>query len=225
MLTDDNVEDLELRLMQARTTISAALDRSKILEIVREITDGSTVLEFKSERARKFISAARPELLLVFNDSELKKKYPNEYARLEELKKECPKDILVSTIDPESASIHYSVQETRSIKETIVIEEIGQEIINFFAATFKYIINGEIPKGFKSQEKRVLDITAKLDREKLRNTVQGILVSDNDLRKTKKVFEAENDELGFIFSIVTSTNFKGGGESLTDPSVFLEIVY
>ena len=224
-LQDDITDEELLLIMQARTTISAALDRSKILDAVREIVDASTVLNFKSSRARKFISASRPELLLEMDMAVFENKYPDQFKKFRAELAKCPKQDLENTVDSDGNQPHQSIINARAIKEEVVRSEISNEILNFFTAVFKYIITGEIAKGFENQTARVESITANLDRVELRNTVQGILVSDNDKRNGTHVSQVSDDELGFIFSIVSSVSFGGGGSVFTDDSVYVEVIY
>ena len=193
----DNDDTAELmQVMQAKRTVAAALNRKNLIEILREIVDASECLEFISKRAKKFISPSRPELLLQLVDDSVAKRYPAQYEQMR-----------IKDIDIQ-----------HSARKDIVKSEISDVIVDFFTAVFMYIKNGTIPANYASQAERVQRITDGTDLNVLRDSI-------NNLFNKKNKDGTVSDELGFIFSVITSVSFPAEEEVFTDNSVFVEIVY
>lgn len=199
-LIDTVDDDKEIQqIVTARTSFAAALDRNNLLDILREIVDGSTCLDFTSARTRRFISPGRPELLLAFDPVATIAKYP-QYA---------------FAVD---GSVAMELKEIRKARDMIVQNEITNNLVDFFTATFKYVMDGKIPDAYTRFESHVHRVIAEKDTAYLRNHILDIFeLRDGDGNPT--------GAMTFIFSITSATAHSSDDELIDDLSCAIELAY
>lgn len=187
---NESLDGEEVADLKIRYTISAALNRNNLVEILRNIVDDSSIIDFETGRARKFILGERPELNLVIDLEKAKEKYP-----------ELPESSL------------YLEEHAR--REEIVRREIEAEIINFFAAIFFYIRDGQLADTLQSQLPRVEKILEGRDIEELKKTIKNIIIEEVD--------DVEN--FTFHFSIFAALRFAEEEAIFEDNTFLMEILY
>ena len=185
--------------VQARMTISAALDRKKLTDVVRSIVDESKCLNFYSDRARKFISVSRPELRLLIDREATAEHHPDIYA-----------EMVAANEDKEMIDA----------KTKLVVAEVQREIMDFFSGVFTLIIKGEYHAGLNDKQKAHVDsIVEGLDLDDLRATV-------NNIFKVRNKEGELTEELGFSYGIISAITFPSDeGEVMTNDLAIIEIVY
>ena len=82
-----SMNDRELFIIAERVKESIAnfIDRKVMIQKIRELIDNSEVIEFYSQRTRKYISLTRPVFIVRVNESEFKKKYNRELTETNEI--------------------------------------------------------------------------------------------------------------------------------------------
>lgn len=206
-MTDQNIldsleEDKEIeQMIAARTSFAAALDKDKLLEILRNIVDVSDCFDFISKRTRRYISASRPELLLEIDLVKATNKYP-QYAE----------DLYVTDNSPEA------LEKVRDARSHVAQAELMSNLVDFFTATFKYVLEGSIPEYYSRFENNVLAIIDNRSIEVLRDQILNIFdVKDRSGNPT--------GELGFIFSVTAAVKLPSNDDLESDTSVTVELVY
>lgn len=206
-MTDQNIldsleEDKEIeQMIAARTSFAAALDKDKLLEILRKIVDTSTCFDFISKRTRRYISPSRPELLLAMDMVKAVAKYP-QYAE----------HLYVTDYSEEA------LEKVRDARSHVAQAELMSNLVDFFTATFKYVLEGAVPEYYIRFEEDVLAIIDNRSTEVLRDQILNIFnVKDKSGNPTEK--------LGFIFSVTTSVQLPSNDDLESDTSVTVELVY
>jgi hypothetical protein len=193
---DDEQLDKEIKQeIAARSSFATALNKEKLLEILRETVDTSTCLDFVSKRHRRHISPFRPELELVFNIAAAQELYPD------------LADALVNFNDDKVI---------RTARTELVYRELMNKVIAFFTAAFKYVLDGKVPEHYAEYEERVHQILDGRSTEVLRDQLIDIFqVKDKDGNLTERT--------GFTFSVVNAVSIPQ--DYATDDSVTVEIAY
>jgi len=199
VIDNETLDEVVRREIQARMTISAALDRTKLLDILRSIIDGSQCLNFATERARRFISASRPEMRLMIDRVAVGKHHPAIYQAMMEAETD---------------------EEMIKAKDELVAVEVKHEIIEFFTGVFMLILKGSYLTSLSDKQKeRVENITKGLDLDFLRKTV-------NDITKLRDKDGNLTNELGFTWHVISAVTFPSEeGEVMENDLTVIEIVY
>ena len=195
-LDDEQLDQLIQQEIAARTSFATALNKTKLLDILRELVDGSACLDFISARKRRQISAGRPELELTFN--------------LE----------VAAELHPDLAPDFYNFTNhtaRRTARTEVVRRELMAKLLDFFSAAFKYVLDGKVPENYAEYEERVYQILDGKNTELLREQLIDIFkVKDKEGNLTERT--------GFTFSIVNSVALPPDDEP-EDDSVTVEIAY
>ena len=197
---DNETLDAQVRReVQARMTISAALDRKRLLEILRSIVDESGCFNFTSDRARKFISAARPDMRLESDRTAAEELYPEIY-----------EEMMEATTD----------EEMIDAKNKLAAAAFKSEIIQFFTGAFMLIVHGKMMDGLSEvQQERVTSITKDVDLVELRKSV-------NDIFKVRDKDGNFTEDLGFVYGVITAVTFPSEeGEVMTNDLTIIEVIY
>ena len=150
MTAIDDLDSEDIKNLRIRRTIASVLNRENLVDILRDIVDKSKLIDFTSNRARKFISGERPELNLVLDLD------------------------LAKDIQPKLGE--EAANDERIMRTEIIKEEIVKPVVNFFNAIFLYIKNGELDEELKNQEKRVHSIIGDKDLIELRDSIKNIIM-------------------------------------------------
>ena len=164
MLDNLNISDSDiLKSIEISRSIAGALDRAKLLNMLRAIVDESSCISFKSNRAKNFIDASRPELRLTMDIKKAKKLYP---------------DLDFDSTVPE---------EQHDIRKSVTQAEVSNKIVDFFTATFLYIKTNEYPEHFADAKDKVLEITKNVDIVKLRSTINNFYKISSELEELEEL--------------------------------------
>lgn len=192
----DEQLDKEIQLeTAARTSFATALNKEKLVDILREAVDASSCLDFLSGRHRRHISAFRPILELDMDVVAAQEKYP---------------DLSADLVD-------FANDDTiRNARTEVVNREVMNTIVNFFTAAFKYVLEDNIPAHYAEYSERVYEILGDRDTKELRNKLIDIFkVKDKDGNITERT--------GFTFSIINAVALPEDYKD--DNSVSIEIAY
>lgn len=190
----DNDEGFE-EILKTRATFSSVLNKTKLLDILRNRVDNTELLDFIIPRTRKFIDPNRPSLQLVMDLNKATAKYP---------------ELVTSTLDTDP-------EEYRMFLTRIVQDELTTPISDFFTSCFSYILNGTLDKVKECYKQEVMDIIGEQDILELRSRINGFFKIEEG--------ELNSEEYGFIFSVVTSVLCNANDEILGSNEVTVEVLY
>lgn len=171
---DQIEEDAITKSIEVTKAISAILDKQKLVQVLRDIIDASPCINFKTERAKKYINHERPTLLLTLDIDKVLELYPD---YLEDFK-----------------SMDVDVQ--RSVRTAITQTEVADKIVDLFTAIFMYIKENEYPEHFDSYKEQVMEITKELDILTIKSRINNFFKVDNKE-------EDETDGFSFSITSVT----------------------
>lgn len=195
-LDDEQLDKIIQQEIAARTSFATALNKVKLLDILRELVDSSPCLDFINARKRRQISAGRPELELIFDMEK------------------------AVELHPDLANDFYNFNDhaiRRTARTELVRRELMIKLLDFFSAAFKYVLDGKVPENYAEYEDRVYQILDGKNTEILRDQLIDIFkVKDKEGNLTERT--------GFTFSIVNSVALPPDDEP-EDDSVTVEIAY